>query len=100
MVDCSILIRDNVPIENKQPVYVVLHLQVAFEGFSRKADTTDLAINASTFCHCCGSHLLCGILLFCLSNLYLSWQTRHDLSLFGICSEANAFKKGDKDLEG
>jgi hypothetical protein len=54
-VDHSISIRDDDPIENKQPVDVVLHLQVAFEGFSRKAGATDLAFNASTFRHCCGS---------------------------------------------
>jgi hypothetical protein len=100
MVDYIVLFRDDVPIENERPVDVELRLQVAFEGFSRKADATDLAINTSTFCHCCGSRLLCGVLLFCSSNLYLSWQTRHDLSLFSVCSEANAFKKGDKDLEG
>jgi hypothetical protein len=100
MVDHSILLRDDVPIENKQPVDVMLHLQVAFEGFSCKAGATDLAFNASTFRCCCGSHLLCGVFLVCLSNSYLSWQTRHDPSLFSICSESNAFKKGDKDLEG
>jgi hypothetical protein len=100
MVDYSVLIRDNVQVENKQLVDVVLHLQVAFEGFSRKADATDLAINALTFRCCCSSHLLWGVLLFCSRNLYLSWQTRHVLSLFSICLEADAFKKGDKDLDG
>ncbi len=100
MVDYIVLFRDDVPIENERLVDAVLRLQVAFEGFSRKADTTDLAINASIFRHCCGSRLLCGVLLFCSSNSYLSWQTRDDLSLFSVCSEADAFKKGNKDLEG
>jgi hypothetical protein len=100
MVDYSVLIRDDVPVENKWPVDVVLHLQVAFEEFSPKADVTDLAINTLTFCCCCGSHLLCGVLLFCSNNTYLSWQTRHDLSLFNVYLEANAFKMGNKDLEG
>jgi hypothetical protein len=63
MVDHSLLIMDNVPIENKRPIDVVLRLQVAFGGFSRKAGATDLAFNVSTFCHCCGSHLLCGVFL-------------------------------------
>jgi hypothetical protein len=51
MVDLWRLCYDNVPVEYKQPEDVVLGLQMALEGFSREAGTTDLAINATMLHH-------------------------------------------------
>ncbi len=48
MVDLWRSCYDNVPVEYKQPEDVVLGLQMASEGFSCEAGTTDLTINAST----------------------------------------------------
>ncbi len=51
MVDIWRACNNNVSVEYKQPEDVVLGLQMALEGPSLKAGTTDLAINAPTLCH-------------------------------------------------
>jgi hypothetical protein len=71
MVDNSGSLWDKIPIELKQPVDVVLCLQMALKRFSCKADAADFAVNAPTLHHCCIPSLLCGILLLCSGNLYL-----------------------------
>jgi hypothetical protein len=100
MVDDSGLLWDQVPIEHKQPVDVVLCLQMALKRYSHKADATNFTFNPPTLRGCCVPSLLCGILLLRFGNPYLPRQTRHDFRLSRIRLKANSFEKVYENCEG
>jgi hypothetical protein len=92
--------NDDISVEYKQPENVMLGLQMALEGFSCKAGTTDVTVNPPTLCSCCVPRLLACVVHFCLGTSYLSWHTDHDLHLVLICQEADSFKQFDEDVNG
>jgi hypothetical protein len=100
MVDLCRTCNDDISVEYKQQENIMLGLQMALEGFSRKAGATDVTVNPTTLCSCCVPRLLACVLHFHLGTLYLFQHADHDLQLIHICQEANSFKQFDKDVEG
>jgi hypothetical protein len=100
MVDLCRACNGNASVEYEQPKNVMLGLQMAFEGFGRKAGATDVTINPTTLRGCCAPRPLASIFRFCRGNLYLPWHADHDFCLVGIRQEADSLKQLGEDVKG
>ncbi len=78
----------------------MLGLQMALEGFSRKAGATDVTVNPPMLRSYCVPCLSACVVHFRLGTLYLSRHADHDLRLVRIFQEAYSFKQFDEDVEG
>ncbi len=100
-VNPRLTLNGQFPVENKQPIRVMLGFQMALEGLRRQAHAADITLQPMTFRSGVDWSLLLRVVRrFRVDYSYVPREARHDFCFVRVHPEANAFKEGNEYIHG